>query len=151
MEFLIEKINSCRIAYIRKVGPYGINNIETMDELKMWAKANNLLNDNTIIYGIAQDNPQITKSENCRYDTCIVVPKDYIKTDNNLNNGEITGGKYVIFRIEHTSEAIKKTWTEIFPILLKEKLKFDTSRPILERYAVKMVIKQKCEICLPVY
>jgi DNA gyrase inhibitor GyrI len=73
-------------AYIRHIGPYGINNVQTMEELKKWAKFNHLFNDEAIILGIAQDNPEATKPENCRYDTCIVVSSDYSVIDGYVKN-----------------------------------------------------------------
>ncbi len=119
MNIRIEKIPPYRIAFIRKVGPYGTGNVQTMEKLKNWAKANNLLNNKSIILGIiAQDNPKKTKPEDCRYDTCIVISNEFCINDDHVKQGNIIGGKYAIFKISHTAEAIKKAWTEIFPELL---------------------------------
>jgi DNA gyrase inhibitor GyrI len=148
---MIEKIPAHRIAYIRKIGPYGINNRQTMEELKKWAKFNHLFNDESIILGIAHDNPEATKPENCRYDTCIVVSNDYLITDGYVREGNIVGGKYAVFKINHTAEAVQKAWIDIFPELLKLGYQFDETRPILERYIVKIVNNHHCEICVPVY
>jgi len=49
MNFKIEKIPSYRIAYIRRIGPYGNDNVQIMEKLKNWAKSNNLFNDKTIL------------------------------------------------------------------------------------------------------
>ncbi|WP_287824787.1 GyrI-like domain-containing protein [Clostridium sp.] len=151
MDITIEKIPTHRIAYIRQIGSYGINNVQTMENIKKWAKSNDLFNDESIILGIAQDNPKTTKPENCRYDTCIVVSKDYLLTDEYVREGYITGGKYVVFKINHTAEAVQKAWNDIFPELLRQGYQFDETRPILERYIVKMVNNHYCEICVPVY
>ncbi|AGK98615.1 DNA gyrase inhibitor [Clostridium pasteurianum BC1] len=151
VDITIEKIPTHRIAYIRQIGPYGINNVQTMENIKKWAKSNDLFNDESIIFGIAQDNPKTTKPENCRYDTCIVVSKDYLLTDEYVREGYITGGKYVVFKINHTAEAVQKAWNDIFPELLRQGYQFDETRPILERYIVKMVNNHYCEICVPVY
>jgi len=151
MNIKIEKIPSCRIAYIRQVGSYGTGNVQTMEKLKHWAKSNNLFNDKSIIFGIAHDNPETTKPENCRYDTCIVVSNDYYVNEGYVNQGNIIGGNYAVFKISHTVEAVKKAWIEIFPELLKQGYQFDETRPILERYIVEMVNNQYCEICVPIY
>lgn len=151
MDITIEKIPAYKIAYIRQVGPYGINNVKTMEELKKWAKFNNLFNDESIILGIAQDNPQTTKPENCRYDTCIVVSNNYSVTGGNIREGNIVGGKYAVFKINHTAEAVQKAWIDIFPELSMQGYQFDKSRLIMERYIVQMVNNHKCEICVPVY
>lgn len=151
MDIMIEKIPVYRIAYIRQIGPYGINNVQTMEKLKKWAKFNHLFNDESIILGIAQDNPETTNPENCRYDTCIVVSNDYLITDDYISEGNIPGGKYAVFKINHTAEAVQKAWIDIFPELLNQGYKFDEARPIIERYMVQMVNNHHCEICVPIY
>jgi len=151
MDSMIEKIPAYKIAYIRQIGPYGINNVQTMEKLKKWAKSNYLFNDESIIFGIAQDNPETTKPENCRYDTCIVVSNDYSVTYDYVREGDIVGGKYAVFKINHTVEAVQKAWSDIFPELLRQGYQFDEARPIIERYIVKMVNNHHCEICVPLY
>lgn len=150
MNIKIELIPSCRIAYIRQVGPYGTSNVQTMEKLKNWAKSKSLFNDKSIIFGIAQDNPNTTKHENCRYDTCIVVSDDYYICEDYVKEGNIIEGNYAVFKISHTPEAVEKAWKEIFPELLKQGYQFDETRPILERYVVEMVNNHYCEICVPV-
>jgi DNA gyrase inhibitor GyrI len=150
MDIMIEKIPAYRIAYIRRIGPYGISNVQTMEELKKWAKINNLFNDESIILGIARDNPKTTKPEYCSYDTCIVISNDYSVTDSYVREGNIDGGKYAVFKINHTAEAVQKAWMDIFSELLSQGYQFDEARPIIERYTVQMVNNHKCEICVPI-
>lgn len=150
MDIIIEKMPAYRIAYIRQIGPYGISNVQTMEELKKWSKFHRLFNDESIILGIAHDNPKTTKPENCRYDTCIVVSKDYPVIDGNIREGNIIGGKYAVFKIDHTSEAVRKAWGDIFPELSRQGYQFDETRPLIERYIVQMVNNHNCEICVPI-
>ncbi len=149
MKMKIESISPQNIAYIRRVGPYGLGNIQTMEKIKNWAKSNNLINDRSIILGIAHDNTQTTSPENCRYDACIVV-SDNSCIDKYVSYGNIVGGNYVVFEIEHTAEAVQNAWSEIFPELFSQGYTFDESRPILERYIVEMVNNHYCEICVPI-
>lgn len=151
MDIEVENMPSYRIAYIRHVGPYGIDNVQTMEELKKWAKINNLFRDESIILGIAQDNPVTTEPENCRYDTCIVISNDYSLSNGYVREGNIVGGKYAVFKVTHTAEAVQKAWTDIFPELLRQGYQFDGVRPIIERYIVQMVNNHYCEICVPIY
>ncbi len=150
MELKLEMMQPYRIAYIRTTGPYGANNMHTMEELKNWARQNGLLNDSAILLGIALDNPETTESEHCRYDTCIVVAENYDITDCHINDRKQAGGNYAVFTIEHTAEAILKAWVDIFPALLMNGYQMDGTRPILERYAMQMVNRHLCEICVPV-
>lgn len=150
MDIQIEKMPAYKIAYLRQTGPYGISNVQTMEALKKWAVSHSLLNERSIILGIAYDDPQTTKPENCRYDACVVVSEDYSICDGNIIEGNIAGGKYAIFKIEHTAEAVQKAWGDIFPELLKLGYQLDAARPIIERYTSQMVRDHYCEICVPV-
>lgn len=151
MNIEIENIPFYRIAYIRSIGPYGQRNVETMEALKKWAKSNGLFNDQSIILGIALDNPEMVNPGRCRYDTCLVISNDYIINDDYIIDGSILGGKYAVFKIKHTAEEIQKAWAEIFPNLLREGYQFNNSRLILERYIVQMINNHYCEICVPIH
>jgi DNA gyrase inhibitor GyrI len=150
MEFEIEMLSSRKVVYIRQVGPYGADNVETMERLKSWASANQLLGDDSVILGIAWDDPQITKPEDCRYDTCLVVPGNFSPEGRGVLEGEMTGGRHAVFKINHTAEAVQKAWSEIFPQLAKRNLRPDSARPIMERYAARLVREHFCEICVPI-
>ena len=49
MNINIENLPKYRIAYVRKVGPYGPDNVKAMEKLKNWTEDNNLLSDTAII------------------------------------------------------------------------------------------------------
>lgn len=148
MNIKIEDLPKYRIAYVRQVGPYGLNNVQAMKKLKNWAEKNNLLADTAIILGISQDNPETISPENCRYDACIVISNDY-QIDDSISESNLPGGKYAIYKVKHAVEDIQKAWTEIFPELLNMGYQIDT-RPIFERYIGEMVFNDYCEICVPI-
>jgi len=127
------------------------NNVEVMEKLKTWAKSKGLLNGQSIILGIAQDNPKIVEPENCRYDTCLVISDDYCVSDDYISEGSILGGKYAVFNIKHTAEEVQKAWLTIFQELFKDGYEMDETRPILERYKAEMVKNHYCEICVPIH
>ncbi len=135
---------------MRQVGPYGANNYALMEKFKEWAKVKGLLSNSPVILGISHDNPRTTLPENCRYDVCIVITDDYMIADSNISETELPGGKYAVFSIAHTVEAVQKAWNEIFSQLAAKGHQFDTSRPVLERYSFDMIDKQMCEICVPI-
>lgn len=143
----IEKVEKCRVAYMRRVGVYGAENFKLMEEFKKWALDNNLLNKGTI-YAIAQDNPEITPPQNCRYDICITISNDY-KIDNLVDETRLDGGNYAIYKIKHTTEDIQKAWGKIF-IDLKQKGYIIDNKSIMERYSKDMIDNGYCEICVPV-
>jgi DNA gyrase inhibitor len=147
MKFYVERITNYRIAYVRRVGSYGSANIEVMEKLKKWAKERNLFK-SAIILAIPQDNPETTLPENCRFDACIVISKDY-QIDDSISESELSGGKYLIFKVKHTAEDIQKAYAEIFPALQNNGYQID-NKPIMERYTYDMVNNHYCEICVPV-
>ena len=149
MTYQIEQMSKSRIAYMRRVGPYGEGNYALMKKFKEWAKANGLFTASAVILGISQDNPAVTPLENCRYDVGIIVSKSFKTTDTDVNVAELPGGKYAVFTIDHTAEAIQKAWGEIFVRLSAQGRQPDVSRPILERYIPAMIDNHLCEICVP--
>lgn len=150
MDGNIEMIESYKIAYIRRTGSYGSDNAQIMEQLKSWATEKNLFNDSSIILGIAQDNPEFTEPKDCRYDTCLVVSDEFKVDSKYINFGKTMGGKYCVFKIKHTVDAMKKAWMEIFSELSKRNYEFDNRRPIIERYAMQMINNHYCEICVPI-
>ncbi|MGE7766583.1 AraC family transcriptional regulator [Peribacillus sp. NPDC096540] len=147
MNINVEILPNYRIAYVRQVGPYSPNNGQAMEKLKKWAEENNLL-ESAIILGIPQDNPETTLPENCRYDACIVISKDY-QIDDSICESELSGGEYFIRKVKHTAEDIQKAWAEIFSSFQNSGYQID-NKPILERYTGDMINNEYCEICVPV-
>ncbi|PDY44424.1 DNA gyrase inhibitor [Bacillus pseudomycoides] len=147
MKFKVETLPNYRIAYVRRVGPYGSANIEVMEKLKKWANEKDLLKSATLL-AIPQDNPETTLPENCRFDACIVISKDY-QLDDSICESELSGGKYLIYEIKHTAEDIQKAYADIFPSLQSNGYQID-NKPILERYAGDMINNPYCEICVPI-
>lgn len=146
----IEIIPTQRIFYLRRIGQYGEANRDLMTTLKDKLKEVNLFDEDTIIYGIAWSDLN-TPKEKCLYDVCVVVS---IKQKNSEGMDEriLENGKYAIFKIEHTKEAVQSFWTEFSQSDFQKKTAsvIDDKRPILERYNVKQVEKGYCEICLPI-
>ncbi|MUK90629.1 DNA gyrase inhibitor [Ornithinibacillus sp. L9] len=147
MKFKAETLPNCRIAYVRRVGPYGPANIKVMEKLKKWAKEKNLLESATLLT-IAHDNPDTTPPDNCRFDAGIVISKDYL-FDDSICESELSGGKYLIYEVNHTSVDIQKAYASIFPSLQNNGYLLD-NKPIIERYTGDLVTNPYCEICVPV-
>ncbi|BCG61134.1 AraC family transcriptional regulator [Paenibacillus sp. URB8-2] len=148
MNIKVETLPTYRLAYVRQVGPYGPANTQAMEKLKKWAEEKNLLTESAIILGIPQDNPETTLPENCKYDACIVISKDY-SMDDSICEGELSEGLYVVFKVKHIVEDIQKAWAKMFPALQNSGYQMD-NKPILERYTGDMINHHFCEICVPV-
>ena len=68
----IEEFKDIKIAYMRRVGKYGLENKHLMETFKAYLKAKGLLKKETTILGIALDNPMYISEERQRYDVGII-------------------------------------------------------------------------------
>ena len=149
MDFFMEQLPAQPMLFMRRTGAYGIENNKLMETLKEWAKRKGLFKD-SIIYGIAHDNPAYTPQEQCRYDVCLVAETEFGAEDEAVQKGEILGGKYAVFTVPHTEEAVREFWTSVFQNLQGQELQIDIEKPILERYRYQLVEDGKCEFCVPI-
>jgi DNA gyrase inhibitor GyrI len=149
MDYNIEQLPTQQIVFMRRTGAYGIENYALMATLKEWAKCNGLFED-SIIYGIAQDNASDTPPEQCRYDVCLIKSVNYT-VDETVQHGEIHGGKYAVFTIPHTAEAVQDFWSSVVKILQDSNLQYDSAKPIMERYKHRLVEDGFCEFCVPIF
>lgn len=150
MDTRTETMQPCIIAHMRRTGAYGIECKAVMEQLKSWAKQTNNLNDDSIILGIALDNPEVTAPKSCRYDACLVVSNNFHTDADNIHTRKLNGGKYCVFTVAHTTEAIQQAWSTMFIEISTLEYTLDFSRPIIERYAMKMISKHLCELCVPI-
>lgn len=154
MNVKVEKLPEYRIAYMRNIGPYGPANAALMESLKKWAQARELLTKESVILGIAHDNPEMTPPEKCRYDCCIVIPDDY-KLESTINENRLPGGKYALYGVKHTPEDIMRAWNDLFTVWLPDSGYQIDDRPVFERYSGtnrenQIIEPDKIEICIPV-
>lgn len=153
MKLRLEVLPEYRLAYLRRIGPYGADNVPLMRKLKQWAIDRNLLDESSVILGIAHDDPKITPPEHCRYDTCMVIPEHY-PLGKEINENRLPGGQYAVIPVKHTAEAITEAWKEIFSDWLPESGYRIDQRPVFERYTGigpgTELVPAACEICIPV-
>ncbi|WP_018884911.1 AraC family transcriptional regulator [Paenibacillus massiliensis] len=148
MKITIEELTESRIAYFRSVGTYGgEQNKELMESFKHWAQLNGVLNQAAIL-GIPQDNPKVTPKEECRYDVCVVVDKDF-NVEQPAQAGNLPGGKYAVFLLDHSKEAISQFWDSIFYEIKENNLSI-REQPIIERYTLQRIDNHLCEILVPI-
>ncbi|MBU7592409.1 AraC family transcriptional regulator [Metabacillus halosaccharovorans] len=147
MKCKTETIPNYRVAYVRRVGPYGPENITVMEKLKRWAREKDLLK-SAILFGIPQDNPETTQPENCRFDACIVISEND-EIDETMSLNVISGGKYLVYEVNHTAVDIQKAYENIFSAIQNNEFEMD-NKPIMERYTGDIITNPNCDICVPV-
>ena len=138
------------VIYMRRTGEYGAGNQALMDTFKKWVRENNLYDKDTVIYAVPMDNPEKTEPCHCRYDVCINRPQNQKYAPNQVKCRELEGGKYLVFLIPHTTDAVQTAWQMCFSELEKLGYLPDETRPVMERYKKRLVDEHYCELCMPV-
>lgn len=148
MKLTIKEFPELKIAYFRNIGEYGgERNRKMMETFKKWVKMNRLFEE-SVILGIPHDNPNLTPKEQCRYDIGVVVPEGFMITKP-AKLGFLSGGKYAVFLVDHTKEAVSDFWSNIQTEIKRNDLEV-REQPIIEQYTSKMIDNQLCEILVPI-
>lgn len=147
----LENIQPASVLYMRRTGAYGVDNYKLMDTFKKWVKENGLYNENTVIYAIPLDNPEKTESCRCRYDVCINLCNLQNPVSHQVKYRKLAGGKYLVFLIPHTADAVQTAWKQCFSETVGTGYLLDENRPVMERYRKKLVDNHYCELCVPVF
>jgi AraC family transcriptional regulator len=77
----LEHVRPIIVAFVRHVGPYDkvLDTDSPMsllwEELFAWGNANKLINADSLLIGIPQDDPSITPPEKQRFDVCVQIPE----------------------------------------------------------------------------
>lgn len=142
---VIETWEECRIAYMRRTGGYGAGNRQLMEKFKSYLRTNAWFREDTILLGIALDDPARTPEAEQRYDVGLVLTGGECPCG--LPVRSVVGGRYAVFAVAHTEEAVTEFWRTL-PASLAG-LPWDSTRPVLERYAAAKVAAHRCEFCIP--
>ena len=143
---LIEKFENTFIAYMQRIGNYGIENKKLMQKFKAYIKQKDLFNDDTTILAIAMGNPAINPVDKLRYRVGIITNMNNKCSD--LPIYKIPDGFYAIFEVSHNEKDILEFWNNIGK--LTKNLYIDNNRPIIERYSSKKISQHLCEFFIPI-
>lgn len=148
MNFEIKDLPEYHIAYMRRVGKYGVENYDIMDKLKKWAKNKGLFTYDNIIFGIAQDNPQFISDDCCRYDVGITLQKREL-LDDAVEFTILPKGQYLVFTIRHIASEIEYFWCQLDNIIKDLQVTIDENRVIIEQFPIALVENGYCLMCVP--
>ena len=107
----VKELPSCRVAYIRDIGPYrSESNERAKERLLQWAVAKKLVNAR-IMMGVCWSDPETTPSQECIFDACLTVPEN-VQDDSEVHIQYLPGGKLAILHCECDWETIptKRKW-----------------------------------------
>jgi AraC family transcriptional regulator len=140
-----------RIAYHRRVGPYGpaLNAFwETVAH--PWIHAHGLAG--RPFYGISHDDPGVTDPTQCRYDAGVEVPADFPVVAPALE-ATLPGGRYAVLDFRGTAAQIGDAWTALLRDWLPASGYSLDARPCFEHYPKPDFGPGglfSCEVCAPV-
>lgn len=109
---VLKEYDDMNVAYARHIGDYYKAGI-AWEKITYWAATNNLLNENSRLFGISYDDPDITTIDRLRYDACIIIPEN-IKTSGEIGLQKIKGGLYATIEIYGKFDEIKSYYDFIF-------------------------------------
>ncbi|MBO0419408.1 GyrI-like domain-containing protein [Vagococcus fluvialis] len=144
---IIEKIQNQPFYYLRRVGAFGVENYQLMAKLKEIVENQNIMDSQTVIYGIPQVKETIDK---VIYDVGFITNKQVESEE--LQQGELLAGDYVIIETSHTEKSVAELWQKLTAAAFYEEqgIHYDESRFIMERYRKELVENGRCEFCVPV-
>jgi AraC family transcriptional regulator len=153
-EVEIQIVPETRVAYMRHVGPYGSPGITELGQrLKAWCRQQGLTPPRRRMFGIAQDNPNITPSHRTRYDVCVEVEADFQPRDD-IGVQTIPGGRYGLVPFTGTAGEIRPAWIRFLTRTLPDAGLQPDLAPAIEIYAPDFVVDPRtgvfsCVLCMP--
>jgi AraC family transcriptional regulator len=109
----IKTIAPLSVIFVRRTGPYHQAAGEAFGVLCQFAGVRGLLGPNARTIGISHDDPRVTESSKFRYDACVTIDHD-VKTEGEIAQKSIAGGKYAVFLHEGPYESFGKTYDQIY-------------------------------------
>lgn len=155
MNVEIKNLPATRVAYLRHVGPYGESGVTlAWQRFAAWCDSLGLMSPRRKMFGIAQDSPDITAPEQCRYDCCVAF--DEAVTGNEaIALQTIPGGLYGCGYFSGTSLEIYGAWNRMCSEWLPGSGFESDERPWFEMYLEDFAFDEvtgrfNCLLCLPI-
>lgn len=151
----LRTIATMRVAYMRRVGPYGDPGIGRLWERFMrWAAHNEMPNGKRLFLGVSHDSADIAMPDTCRYDACAEVDAGFTP-HRDVGAQEVRGGLYACSRYAGSSDGIYDAWLALYARWLPDSGYQPDDRPCIELYGTGVVVEPQtghfsCELCLPV-
>lgn len=152
MEVRLIDLPATRVAYLRKIGPYGpaIGDF-WRGVVKPWMLSHGL--DNAECFGVGHDDPAITAPAKCRYDACVEVPEGFQPSGQALLT-TLPGGRYAAATFNAPPARIADAWMTLCREWLPGSGLQCDERPLFERFRPADQDPASgrfvCELCVPV-
>ena len=155
-EVELRTMPATRVAYMRYVGPYGSPRITEMwQSFESWCATQGLTPPPRRMYGVAQDNPNITPAGQTRYDACIEVDDSFEESgEAAVGVQTIPGGRYACTPFFGTAGEIQAAWVKFLGRTLPDGGYHPDVAPAFEIYEPGFAVDAKtrafaCTLCVP--
>jgi len=155
MHIELKTLPPMRLAYMRNTGPYGQEVAQLWQRFVAWCGQHGYMNPRPKMYGISQDNPEITPADKCRYDACIEVDEAF-KPQGEIGVQNFGGGRYACGRFTgKPGNEVHEAWKHMFAEWLPQSGYQPDNNPAVELYDEDFVMDPKtgtfsCWLCVPV-
>lgn len=119
----LEHVRPIIVAFVRHIGAYDklLDQDSPMsllwDELFAWGNANKLINADSLLIGIPQDDPSITPPEKQRFDVCVQIP-EFRNPSGHIGCQTIPAGTFGIGRHYGSFDNLADTYIHIYDSLI---------------------------------
>ncbi|MEA3321392.1 MAG: AraC family transcriptional regulator [Bacillota bacterium] len=101
----IMEFPSCITVKRQNVGPYTQGIPDVWERVYHWAKARDIMTDNTFLFGVPKNNPYITPAKMSRYDCHLAVEG---LMDDTLVTYQFKGGKHVVYEFDEPVDYLER-------------------------------------------
>lgn len=119
----LEHVRPIIVAFVRHVGPYDKHLdqdspvSQLWDELFEWGNANKLINADSLLIGIPQDDPSITPPEKQRFDVCVQIP-EFRNPSGHIGCQTISAGMFGVSRHYGSFDNLAEAYMHIYDSLV---------------------------------
>jgi AraC family transcriptional regulator len=119
----LEHVRPIIVAFVRHVGPYdrllepGSPMSLLWEELFDWGNANRLIDADSLLIGIPQDDPSITPPEKQRFDVCVQIP-EFRNPSGHIGCQTIAAGTFGVGRHYGSFEDLANTYMHVYDVLV---------------------------------
>lgn len=119
----LEHVRPIIVAFVRHVGPYEqlLDKASPMShlwsELFQWGNANKLINADSLLIGIPQDDPSVTSPEKQRFDVSVQIP-EFRNPSGHIGCQTISAGLFGVGRHYGSFDNLGETYRHIYDALI---------------------------------
>jgi AraC family transcriptional regulator len=129
-----QNLPACHYAYKQVFSGYSSGIPISWSRLLCYAESHDLLEKETVYFGIPFDNPGITPRDKCRYRACITVGKSFVQQKGEIRTAEIQAARYVLYPFKGRREDISDAYALLYGGWLPQSGYIPDDKPTLELY-----------------